>query len=82
MTPANGTPAVPGQVGFRVTGQRETTEQGANGRFMLGQRVSYELTTGSSGSVFVPYSAYNAANVARLIRDHATQTKQIANLVG
>lgn len=82
MTPASGTPPVPGAVGYRVTGQRETTEQGPNGRYMLGQRITYETTTGGSGSVFVPYSAYNATNVARLIRDHATQTKQISNLTG
>jgi hypothetical protein len=82
MTPASGTPPVPGQVGFKVTGQRETSELGANGRYMIGQRITYETTTGGSGSVFVPYSAYNPTNVERLIRDHAMATKQIMNLTG
>lgn len=45
---------------FTVTGQRETTAVGPDGRFSPSVIVSFKTSKGYSASVTVPESAFNA----------------------
>lgn len=73
--PAGGRPT------WRVVSQQETTEVQPNGGVERGWRITYTVN-GTTGSVFVPASRYNRANVAAAVAAAAAETAAIANLTG
>lgn len=68
--------------GWTVTGQMETYDQGPNGTTVRGMRVNFTLPSGAGGSVFVPDSQYNPANVRAAIAYRAGQIAEVSNLTG
>ena len=59
------------EVAWQVTGQAEVTEQGPNGTFVPGMRVSFRTGGGHAGSVFIPNSQYNLNQVRAAVAGQA-----------
>lgn len=68
--------------GWTVTSQSQTIQAGPSGQITRGVEVYFTLPTGSGGSVFVPESSYNAANVRAAIAAKAAVLAQVDQLSG
>lgn len=66
--------------GWRVTGQRQTTDLGPGGTFQDVIEVTYALDSGTVGSVRVPKAQYTSDNVARLIEAEVAELRNVENL--
>lgn len=72
---------------FKVTSQSPDMElDSTGGRFVNGWKVTYEVTSGpasgNTGTVFVPDSGHNAANVGAVIAAKVQDLTDIAGLGG
>ena len=67
---------------WTVTGQMDTTTIDATGRAVAGVMVSFTTPAGDSGAVFVPHSAFNAANVRAAILAKVTTMDAVSQLNG
>lgn len=71
------------QPGWRVVQQIETIGQRADGQYVPGVRVSFEVTpSGSQASVFVPTAEYTPERVAQLVTERARQLVGVSGLSG
>lgn len=52
---------------WSITGQRQTTDLGPDGRFVDVWEITYQTTSGRSGSVRVPKAQYTADRVRQLV---------------
>jgi len=73
-------PGSPAPTTWQVTGQTEYTQVSATGPPVNGVKVFYQTGQGHTGSVFVPYSQYNAQNVTNLVSQAAAQMDTIGSL--
>ena len=69
-------------IGWTVTAQTETMRQDARNQLVRGMLVTFQLTNGQQGSVFVPDTQYNAEAVRAAIRDRAQHMLNVSNLSG
>jgi len=67
---------------WKVTGQTEYTQVATTGPPVQGVKVFYTTGQGHSGSVFVPYSQYNQANVRAAINQAAATMDAVGQLTG
>jgi hypothetical protein len=67
---------------WQVTGQTETTQITPGGQPVRGVNVFYTTGLGHQGSVFVPYSTYNADTVRRAVGQAAAQMDEVGQLSG
>lgn len=65
---------------YTVTGQRQTRDEGPDGRMIDVVEVSYVAPGNSVGSVRIPVSEYNAANVDSIIRQRVSEHVGISQL--
>ena len=70
------------QPSWRVTGQQETTAIGPNGDFTRGVDVTFQLASGTMGSVFVAESQLTPDRVRELVAEKAERLATIDNLAG
>lgn len=70
----------PGGPSWRVIAVADGTGQDATGRFTTGRNVTYQLSTGPTGTVFIPSSAMTEETVAAAIQADAAVLHNIANL--
>lgn len=74
------TPMLPAGVTWRVTSQQEGTQPGPAGTYTKGVTVYFAMSTGDSGSVFIPNNLYNAENVTAAINARAAQLASVTQL--
>lgn len=67
---------------WTVTGQVETTDQGPDGTYVPGVRISFRTATGANGSVFLPHAQYTVAAVRSAIAARAAVLDEVAGLTG
>lgn len=68
--------------GWTVTSQQQTIQTDQSGRITRGVEVYFRLPSGTGGSVFVPESGYNPANVKAAIAQQAARMAEVDNLQG
>jgi hypothetical protein len=71
---------VPATPRWKVVSQVQQSGQLPGGRFGPGMAVTYQLDTGTTGTVFVPLSAYNPANVTAAINAQAPSLATVDGL--
>lgn len=71
-----------GASGWHDVTQQETTELDAKAQPVRGYRVYFTTNAGHSGSVFVPQTMYNVANVRAAIAAQATTLDGVGKLTG
>jgi hypothetical protein len=69
-------------VTWQVISQQEVTGQDGNGDYVQGVRVTFQLSTGTTGSVFIPDRLYNEQVVADRITMAAIRMANVDNLSG
>lgn len=67
---------------WHITAQQEVNGQDSTGKWGPGVQVSFVLDNGQGGTVFVPQSQYNAANVTTAINGWAATLSEVAGLTG
>lgn len=66
---------------YKVTGQRQVTVLKPNGGFDNAMEVSFEvLSTGTTASVDIPLSRYNAEEVHKQIAEYVANIEAVHNL--
>ena len=65
---------------WRVISQEMTTGQDPSGKAARGRRVTYQLFSGQTGSVFVPDGSFNPDTVRAAIAADAQNVAAVANL--
>ena len=80
MTPQQQRPQQ--QTQWRVTDVQEVSDLAPTGQFVRGQRVSYQLADGATGTVFVPNSQFNEATVRTLVSAAAQRLANVKGLQG
>lgn len=73
------TPTTP-PITWRITGQLETQQAGASGTYTPGVQVSFLLSNGDIGTVFVPRSQYTPDNVRNAVHAWAMNMAEISGL--
>ena len=73
---------VPAPASWRVTQQVEQIGRSGGGSFVPGVLVSFAVSTGESGSVFVPQGDYTPAKVAALIASKVSLMRDVGGLTG
>lgn len=76
----NPSSVTPGNSGWAVTSQQETTDVNDAQQFVPGYRVYFRTNAGHAGSVFVPRTQYSPANVRTIIAAHADELDQVGAL--
>lgn len=71
-----------GPAKWKITGQSQRTAATTDGRYVPGVTVHFQLEAGTSSSVFVPDSQYNADNVRTLVQAKAAEMAKVAALRG
>lgn len=69
-------------VTWSVVAQSETSGQDANGNYVAGVQVTFRLSTGTTGSVFIPEQMYSAKYAAAAIAKAAAEVHATGNLAG
>lgn len=64
---------------WSVTSQQETVDRGPDGSLVNGYKINFTTPSGVSGSIFVPRTAYNAANVKALLRAHISELEAVSS---
>lgn len=67
-TAAATAPSTPTPVTWYVISQTEVTQPGPQGRLVSGHRIVFGVSTGDTGSVFVPDDQYTVENVQAAIQ--------------
>lgn len=65
---------------WRVTGQAMSQVRNASGQFVPGYVVTFQLPSGTTGSVEVPQQSYNAGNVKAAITEAAKHLTAVDSL--
>lgn len=78
MTNPNTTPATT----WNVTGQQEGLGRNGNGPFEPGITITFELSNGAHGQVFVPIAQYSPDNVRAIIAAKVATMVAVHNLSG
>jgi dolichol kinase len=60
-----------------ITGQTQGAGVDSTGKAVQGWNVMFETTKGQHGSVFVPQSIYNMANVHAMVRTQAAEMEGV-----
>lgn len=76
MPPADAQPA------WTVTGQNERDQIVPGSAPVKGQQVFFQTRLGQQGSVFIPYTEYNTANITAKIAAMAAQLDSVRQLTG
>jgi hypothetical protein len=71
---------LPPGVSWRVTSQQEGTQPGPAGTYTKGVTVYFNVSTGDSGSVFIPNNMYTSDNVIAAVNARAAQLAEISQL--
>lgn len=69
-----------GKVTWTVTSQMPATRPGPGGAFQAGVTISFTLTTGAQGRVFVPETQLNVATARQMIAQKAAVLAGIGSL--
>ena len=69
-------------VTWTVTTQTEATQRGPDNTFMPGVSVGFRLSTGQSGTVFVPHNLFTPDFVREQVQAKAELMQRIAGLSG
>lgn len=67
---------------WTVTGQTERDQIVPGSAPVRGMQIFYQTALGQQGSIFVPYTEYNTANVTAKIAAAAAQADSIKQLTG
>lgn len=70
------------QVGWHITAQMETMQASPTGQWQRGFQITFQTDSGLAGTVFVPETAYNAANVAAKVAEQVRRMVDVHNLRG
>jgi hypothetical protein len=73
-------PGQPVQATGKVISVVDGTGQDAQGNWAQGRRVTYQLSSGHTGTVFVPLAAFSAESVRAAIAADAQKLADVANL--
>ena len=65
---------------YTVVSQQETTQMGQDGIFSPGVRVTFRLSTGQQGSIFLPDAQFTVQNVREAIDKKAALMAAIGKL--
>lgn len=65
---------------WKVTQQQTASGQDANGNFVRGRNITYQLADGTTGSVFVANSNYTPDSVKAAIAADAEKVAAVAQL--
>lgn len=76
MPPTDATPT------WTVTGQTERDQVVPGSPPVRGQQIFYQTRLGQQGSIFVPYTEYNTANVTAQLARAAAQADAVKQLTG
>lgn len=71
-----------GPVTYHVTGQIEGTGRNNAGAFIPGVTVTFAMSNGHGGTVFIPQDRYDAANVKAAIEARVAQIRDVGNITG
>lgn len=71
-----------GPLTWTITGVQPTTGLDVNRQPAKGQNVSYQLSDGTSGTLFIPDEQFNPSQVASLVQAHATNVTTVKGLTG
>jgi hypothetical protein len=63
-----------------VTTQQLSSGQDANGNFVRGRNITYQLADGTTGMVFVPNTSYTPDAVKAAITEDAAKVAGVAGL--
>jgi hypothetical protein len=69
-------------VTWTIVGQQATTGQDAAGDYQKGVDVTFQLATGTTGTVFIPQIKYTPENVAVAVTKAARHLNAVDNLTG
>jgi hypothetical protein len=72
--------ALPAGVTWRVVSQQETTQPGPAGTYTKGVLVFFSMSTGDTGSVFIPNNLYRSDNIKAAIDARAAQLAEVSTL--
>lgn len=64
---------------WRVVNQRQTTRE-VNGKFQPVKEVTFQTTSGYTGSVYVPTATYSAETVKAAIDAEVTEVERVNQL--
>lgn len=67
-------------VSWKVLQVTDGQGQDATGRFVNGKNVTYQLSAGQTGTVFVPASQFDPDTVKSMVAAAAGNLAQVANL--
>lgn len=67
---------------WTVTSQTEGTQRLPDGTFAAGVVVNFRLSTGETGSVFMPHGMYTSENVKDSIQARAELLRRVGGLSG
>lgn len=70
------------QVSWHITAQMETVQAGPTGQFQRGYSITFQTDSGLAGTVFVPETAYNPANVAAKVAEQVQRMVAVHGLRG
>lgn len=73
---------MPGPITWMVTNQSETTDLNAAGQAAKGTRVTFQLSSGEYGTVFLPEAQYTPDAVAAAISAKVANMVAIKGLTG
>lgn len=67
---------------WTVTSQAQVTEQDQTGNYVSGWRIYFTMTSGTTGSVFIPQTIYTADNVKAAIQTQVAEMMNVEGLTG
>ena len=70
----------PAGVSGRVVSVTDTRGQDPSGNWVPGRNVTYQLSTGNTGTVFVPLSTFGVESVSAAIAADAQKLAAVASL--
>lgn len=71
-----------GPVTYHVTGQTEGQGRNASGAFIPGVTVTFAMSNGHGGTVFIPSDRYDPENVKAAIEVRVRQIKDVGAISG
>ena len=69
-------------VSWKVVSQSETSAQLPDGTFGSGIKVTFQMSNGTVGSVFLAHATYNRENVMKAIQGKVASMTEVQNLTG
>lgn len=67
---------------WEITGQREDYRPGPTGAFVAGIVISFKLSNGATGSVFIPEAAFTVESARSAVAAKAATMEAVSALTG